>query len=666
MSYIRLVFLLTILLSSCNPEDIQFPSWQSEWIIPILDVDFDFKDITLSDSILTTDENGLISFVYKTTDTIGTFEELFPFTNQELLFALPGISGVTDDFSAEIGLGSQQIGLTTGHYDILKPFTANENLTLDLKDQFLGAQFEDGRLSLTLTNNFPFTINSGMSLSLNVVDNVLPIIEFTTIYDIAPNETVYLEAVYLQEIFLSGEISIVIENFKSEGGANLTILESDELNFKFVFENIVYDRAIVKSMNLNFIPSVLDLPFSFPTGALISSLSIDAGLMSINIPDYQETGLVMNFDVLSATQKNNSFIIPVGKKEVNLNLDNFILDLTKSYQPYNILSISVDVDRTNTEYVEVNFDQELTGAIKLSSLDYGYLLGYFGFAYDIIEGNTTMDLFSRVYEGKLIFENPSISFSIYNTQGISGAFFDDGNGLFIKGKNPRLFPGEEIAIGQFINHYTFNGPSLLGDFENTTIKIDKSTEPDFGEFIALMPTEIDYRIPVRFGTENVDLNQFIYDKGIVAYDLSVELPLELAAENLSLSDTVPLIAQFEYEEIEIVKAALTAKITNHFPIQLNVQIYFLDENYNVIDSLFSIKYNVQNAELNDLGIVIKPYEVIITLEITKEKLENIKQAAYSAPVFNLVTPSQQNVKILSTYTTNLKLTGEIYFDVDLN
>jgi hypothetical protein len=129
---------------------------------------------------------------------------------------------------------------------------------------------------------------------------------------------------------------------------------------------------------------------------------------------------------------------------------------------------------------------------------------------------------------------------------------------------------------------------------------------------------------------------------------------------------VPQSVGSDYKEFQITSAALRAKITTTFPIEMDIQNYFLDSAFNVIDSLFNTRRDIKPAEVNAFGLVEVPRLVEFELEITNQKLRNIYQAAYSVPVFRLRTPNEKQVKILSSHKVNLKLTGDIIFDVDLN
>jgi len=659
---------LTIITAvSCTPEDFRFPVWQSEYIVPILDVEFGIKDLTLSDKSFNSDKEGLLILEYQSRDSLGTLEGLFPVTDQQSNFTIPGIPGNIPDFGTTLYLSPEKLGITPGFHETLLPISYEDILEFDLTEVFLKAQFEKGNIDLTFHNGFPFTIQSGFKLSLSHNDLEFPFFTYTTTSDMFPGDSLVIEPHALDNKTLNGNIQLTLENFQSKEAKNISINPDDRFTFKLKLGSIVFHNAFINVSDLEFETHELRIPFSLPGEARISKAVLDSGLLVINFPDYTENGPILRLTLPGFTQNGVPLSIPLGENYISMDLANLDFDFTDGDPPYNSLKAILELNPDdNPEYCEFLFSEDFNGSINIESIDYRSLEGYIGSHEEIIEGRIELDFFSRVSRGNIRFADPRISLGIYNSQGVTASFQDDGQGFYIKGQNPLLSEGVEVHIGQSLENFKLSAPTAMGESANSLLAINKETEPDFGNFLALMPTQIDFRLPVIIGTDVPEMNQFLYDKGELAIDLLLELPLEFSANNLVLTDTLPLNLDLKYDDLEIQKAVLYASISSHFPLFLDVQNYFLDEHYQVIDSLFTTWRQIQPAEISTNGIVAEPREALFAVEITRDKLLNIRNARYTIPVFQLSTPDQEVVKLISTYKAHIKLTGELDLNVDLN
>ena len=312
------------------------------------------------------------------------------------------------------------------------------------------------------------------------------------------------------------------------------------------------------------------------------------------------------------------------------------------------------------------FDRPLAGQITATDLDYKLLQGYMGTSHELLQGNVEIDLFSRIQSGEILFKDPKIILDIRNSQGLTAIGQDDGQGLFVRGRNPRLQGEKEVTIGQALEDFRIEASGEIGEVKTTQLRIDANTEPNFNEFLGLFPTVIDLRLPVVAGTTTPSFDQFLWDDGIIGASMRVELPMEFSAQSLLLTDTIQYAADLEYRDLEALSATMFVLVTSFFPLEMDLQTYFLDQDFNLLDSLFLSQQIIDPAEIDPNGVVSEPLTTEFVVEVGPERFDRIKNGAFAVPRFVLSTQDLKTSKLLSSYSANLKINGEIFFDVNLN
>lgn len=653
-----------LLLIACDPSDFKMPSWQPDFILPLIDAQLNIEDLILTTEGVNRDDDGLISIVYTQSEDFGTLEDLLPIEDEKIKFDIPGIPGDFPDFDLNGSLQLSDLNLSSGVNIDIEPFTFNRTVDIDASDIFKEAAFESGIIEVAIENSFPFTLQSGLTLSLKNTGASNNFYTYVINQDILPNTSVVLDDMILAEKVLDGNFTIELLNLSSPGANSVTLNESNKLQIGLSFKDVVFDNAIIKLSEFTYESSEIELPLSVAYGALLTEASIDKGILELTLEDNVQNGLYVNLELPNANATGEPLIIPL--EESAIDIDNFVMDLSANNTSHNTILLSLNISGGEDGYVALYFNKGYEAHIKLKDIDYGYLKGYLGKMNTIIEDNIKLDFHSRVQSGQLVFNNPKINLNIKNSQGVNGQFYNDGNGLYLEGKNDLLYPNQSIKIGSSLLDGSIIGAPSIGTSSDVNFIINKDTEPNFGEFLALIPNEINYRLPVLIGTDEVLFNQFIYDKGALKYDLSVELPLELAAKNLVLTDTLPCNVITDYNDLEVLSATLETTLENYFPLSIIVQNYFLDENYNVIDSLFSYNHEASSAKLDELGNVTAPGESVVSVEVSGNKLRNISSAKYYKPVILMRTTGEDNVKLLSSHSVNIKTIGSLELNVNLN
>jgi hypothetical protein len=348
-------------------------------------------------------------------------------------------------------------------------------------------------------------------------------------------------------------------------------------------------------------------------------------------------------------------------------IDNLSIDLSSKSPYYNVLPIELELVFNNEfESIEVDFNQPLDGKIEISNIDYDYMTGYLGQSNEILEEQVELSIFSRVQEGILEFDDPQIMVEISNGAGAMALVRDDGEGLYVKGKNERLYGDQEVSIGGSLEGFVLNPALEPGTPQVSVLEMNKLSEPDLGAFFSLLPTQVSARIPVLAGTSDPRLDQFLEDDALIELNLGVFLPLNIAADRFILTDTSDYKIQNDPEKFQIQSAIFLGRYESQFPLELSFQILFLDDQYQLIDSLFDEYKIIDPAEIDHDGQVIEPIIGELQVYVSHDQIANYRNISYAVPLIGLNTPNGQFVRLLSSYKFYFKLIGEMVTDIDLN
>ncbi|NOR34894.1 MAG: hypothetical protein GQ579_09455, partial [Bacteroidales bacterium] len=188
----------------------------------------------------------------------------------------------------------------------------------------------------------------------------------------------------------------------------------------------------------------------------------------------------------------------------------------------------------------------------------------------------------------------------------------------------------------------------------------------FNELFTLFPTLMEVRIPVTMGTDVVDMNQFLDDKSRLDFDMELELPLNVAADKLIITDTSEIILDPQNRRYALSSGKFLLNIESYFPFELEMQSYFLDSNKLVLDSLFDVRSLIESAVTDINGEVTGPAVTELQTYMDSEQLDNLANSAFLVAEIRIQTQESQYVRLLSSYKIYYKLTGDILTDIIWN
>jgi len=662
----RIYVLLLLALQSCNPTDFEMPAYQADLYLPIIDLELNLEDLILADTTgtLKGDSSGLVSLNYLFSDS-KTFEELFPIYDVKEDFTIPGIPSDIPDFHLDIPLSSRLLNIETGFYADFPPWKKNYE-TAVIIEKFIEAEFKSGTIALEIRNDFPFTISAGLVVELVNSGEQVPFMEFLLPNSVDPGNVYTFADATLTDKHLSGEFTFRINHLSTTGGTDLTIDQGDKLNMRISYTNIVLIRAVFLTPDFELPSFNLNLPLIFPSGARVEELRMDGGTIVLEIPDLNSF-FVLKLTLPTATNDGNPVSFILGESLNEISMENLEMDLSSVDPPYNRLPVEMQLMfNESIDTFEIKFDSPLEGRLEIVDIDFNFLNGYMGVIYDVLTDHLNLDFFQQVRSGSLSISNPQITIAIKNGIGTTNSMLDDGDGLYIKGSNERLYGDSTATIGSSMEGFTVAEAPSPGEYTIATLTMNEVTEPELNELFALLQTFLETRIPYKTGTDQINMNQFMDDESVLQIDINIELPLDLAADRFILTDTTLYVVDTTNGKYIARSAEFHANLESYIPLELEIQNYFLDSNKVVLDSLFEERTILDPALLDEEGKVLAPYVEEVLVSMDNENLENLRNTAYLVTNVRIQTPESKYVRLLSSYILKYKLIGDIQTDINWN
>ena len=273
--------------------------------------------------------------------------------------------------------------------------------------------------------------------------------------------------------------------------------------------------------------------------------------------------------------------------------------------------------------------------------------------HDASPETVVLDMDGLLNEGRVYFADPKMTITIINYWGVTANFSFLGF-QYVPKEGDSGTPVEGTAIDAT---YSILPPGSEG-FSETKVTLDR-TNSNIDEVISALPYSISAgaRIEVP-GGQDYTVDENTSDTVM----LRVEMPLDFLAEDIIRVDTTDFdfLNSYEDEADAIDSLNFYIEANNGLPVEVYAQVYFTDNNWNVLDSISSDGINIKPGE-SENGV----NNAIITQEILKmadSKIENIVKAKKLIYMIKLDTRNaelDETVKLYSNYMLGLKLGGKV-------
>ncbi|MEN8226662.1 MAG: hypothetical protein ABFS38_00800 [Bacteroidota bacterium] len=404
----------------------------------------------------------------------------------------------------------------------------------------------------------------------------------------------------------------------------------------------------------------------------LDSVVIKGGDIKINVSSsFKHTGLL----TISSNQIKDRDRVPFSTTFVISDptggfIDSITLDSDNYYvEPFvvndsNMINIDYDLALINSgnpvspgELCEIN-----TSFLNLNFYGaYGYIDSR-----DLIDesGSVDIPLWAENPDlATLIFADPRIHIFTSSSVGIPFEIdFDSVIATAEDGTQEIL----DIYDGNTLNIFA-PGLDRIGDTVNTNIRINNTTS-NISDFLAIAPASISYSVKGRTKPGTGAEEHFVLDESKFALALEFLLPLDFKSSGFALKDTIDFEVGADGVDTTLLKEAQVSVTTlNELPIELELQVYMLDANHSVIDSVFDGDAIILGASLvDDQGILTQAVEETSVVTFPIEKLATLQEVFYMQVEARLITSEMgdQFVKIYSDYSLDFKLSMVANFRIN--
>ena len=673
---ILFIILSIIIISSCKHE-LETPSWDVDLITPIANTNISIDKIIIEDSLIEiqSDDTGLVSLFFKNNieeinfDSLVNIDKMVPGATERLDSINFDNIHISDTITlgeliSTIPMGSLLFpngGSTTIPY--LPNVISSDTFNVNASDYFETMILSDGYLFFEIRNHLPTDI-SNISCSLINSSNLNIIASFY--FPLIVSGESAKDSISLAGLSIDKNIEAIIDNIDvNASNGNITINYSDGLLFNISLKNLQITEATAffpeQELSQTLTETSFDLgdaritEIGIKTGIVkISLLSTipDTGKIIYNIPSLKKNGIAFSTEKIVPTTINGE------RTEYTFDFQDYILDLTGKEG-------RIGGDTVNTIYSELITYIDSTGElITLNQQDSfyyetefiftpKYAMGYLGMdtlniGPEIIENN----IFDNIIGGEINLNNTSLSIEIENYFGADADLrFTDFSAENSKTGNTST-PTFDQNGNNFLGHiYNINRASLLNPSTPEIQPSNTSIILNADEMLGILPDKITTSLDVFLNPNGQStVPDFIYTDYPIDAAIQLKIPLNLIANNLHLRDTTELNFN-QNEDINIEKIYL--KVENGFPIDCDIKMILLDENQNIIDTVFN-NQTISSGFIQN-NIVIE--KSINTLETNAVIFDDVRHIIFDAK-FN-TNDINSFISIYNDYTIDFLLSAKL-------
>lgn len=505
-------------------------------------------------------------------------------------------------------------------------------------------------------------------------------------------------------------ISDILDRIASDS----SLFSDDDGLIYFTFENELFDYSPADLFQLDYgtnvidnevpfspaLQSALDLnggaSFSFGQGVLtiepavlnpdgsqfnilIDSMYLYEGDLLVNINSTMGHGGYLDIQIPNMVNADGEMFmyqlewpenVTTGASTASLMvpLNGYFIDFTQSTDndPYNHLDVDMTVNIVKSDYIADDNDN-ITFTLELDGMDFELVYGDFGPGSYLL-GKDTIDFnpFTEFVDADFYLSDPRINLRINNGIGLgnTNSFVED---LMYIDNNGSL---NEVLYNPDAIQPMINAPVTVGQFAETFEQISNED----GDLSAMMSPNVRQLIYGIYGVINnnpPNTQSFIHRDYGVSANLDVEIPMYGRIGDIDFTDTLDFDLGEQLAEVD--SLVIKTNMESYFPANAYLQIYFLDADKNLLDSLYQSDFDLPLIQSPEIGPDGKPIdeEPVLTVKealVSRSTVSNMVDCNYLVLRYSFETADFEDgteVKLFDEYYINAKLgfqaTGRIEF-----
>jgi hypothetical protein len=373
-------------------------------------------------------------------------------------------------------------------------------------------------------------------------------------------------------------------------------------------------------------------------------------------------------DVIAAAPPNDSSYF-----EQNYNLAGYDISLAGNGNQFNILSYNISpTTDPDGSVIQVAANQKIFRlAMSFSGMKPEYVEGYFGnqvlsYGPDTVKFNFLKQLIG----GTLDLQDIKLGISMENSIGA------DIKATITNLKSINSSTGNTVALQHPIINMPLNIDRAVNNGYNSNPQYTPVTKnypftnavTNLAAFVSNLPDMVEYNVDLKVNPlGNISGSKdFLYRDASIKINVDLDMPLTFKMGGLTLADTIDYDINAKEEDVDRYQGGnFKLFAANGFPLDARVQLYLIDENGMVTDSLFSNSL-IAAAPVDANFKAIGQQNTVINFAVSTDKadkLVNTKKVVVKA-VFD-TKPQNQYLKMYSNYKLDLQLTSDFKFRMKL-
>jgi hypothetical protein len=386
-----------------------------------------------------------------------------------------------------------------------------------------------------------------------------------------------------------------------------------------------------------------------------SSLNKDVTELSIKIPEIVNitTGEPL---VLAASLNNPGGLQTSVSYDLSASISDykFIFNNTASSKNQLTFQCSLLIQGDNNpDQSPYNFS--ISGGFN--DLNFKVLYGYLGSFNVSLSDSLPISLFNRTIGGGIDVGPGSIDLfiNVNNSIGMPVTIGVEHFYAYSKVNNPGIvdiyFNGAGVP-----NIFTIDSPDFTQVGESVETHFDFENN-NFSEAFNIAPDKLYYKfVGITNSMGDTLIENFVMDTSRISMDLAVEVQLFAAISKFIIEDTI----DFKMSDVNKIDNLLfRVNTTNGFPLNADLQLYFTDNSFHVLDSLITDPDQtiIQGAPVNGAPEyrVTEPVHKKTDVNFTGSRIHNILDAKKLILRAGLSTTDQQLVKIYNNYSLQIQI-----------
>lgn len=421
-----------------------------------------------------------------------------------------------------------------------------------------------------------------------------------------------------------------------------------------------------------------DLAFDFGNGILLKRTDIRTGTMFVKFSNDISQPMDLEYTLPGTTKNGLPFsikeTIPPGKNSLtkSYKLDGFSMNLQgKNGNQYNTIFQTFKLKlNPNATQVDVQPNQGAAVEVSYSNMVPEFVLGYFGQQVVEIPTDTTyIDLGKNFKAPGFMLSEATMKFTVVNEFGVdfSGSISNVKGINSDNNKTVSLVENQLSSIN--INRATRSGSTL---YPTTKIMTLNNANSNITAFISNLPNKISYggemkMNPVPPGNISGYNDFAFYNTGIRIF-ADIDIPMKFSANYFELSSETAVDFSSATQLDHVNQGRFVIYASNGFPFSVQVQGYMYDSQNNLLDSIFIPGSNtIERGQLDAQNIVIAPTKSTLYIPMDEEKIAHLKiTKKIKTRSYFLMPPNPPEIKLMDTYTLDLKVIAELNYNVGLN